>query len=66
MKKLLSGFCCILYLHSFSQAPLDAGPTSPKTAGQKVLVRAIAVIVNPEGNKKAPDKTIQVSPKECP
>jgi len=66
MKKLLSGICCVLYLNSFSQTPVDAGANAQKTSGEKVLVKAIAVIVNPEGNKKAPPKTVKLHASECP
>ena len=57
MKKLLSIACCVLYAHSFSKAPTDS---APKTTDAKVLIKAIAVIMNPEGNKKAPIKTVTI------
>jgi hypothetical protein len=39
---------------------------SPKTFGEKVLIKALAVIVNPEGNKKPPARKIHLSSNECP
>jgi predicted metalloenzyme YecM len=66
MKKLLSAFCCILYLHSISQSPLDVRVSSPKTSGEKVLIKALAVIVNPKGKKKGPVKKIELSASESP
>lgn|GEM_PF-1190199 len=66
MKKLLSFICCIVYFNSFSQTALDTGKNPQKALGEKVLIKAIAVIVNPEGNKKAPVKQIYLSSKECP
>ena len=55
MKKLLSVVCCVLYAHSFSKVPIES--SSPKTSDAKTLIKAIAVMMNPEGNKKAPIKT---------
>jgi hypothetical protein len=65
MKKMLSVFCSVLCIHSISQ-PIDVSSSSQKTSGEKVLMKAIAGIVNPEGNKKAPVKTTNISPVECP
>jgi hypothetical protein len=53
-------------MHSFTQAPVETGAGSTKATGEKVLVKAISIIVNPEGSKKAPAKTIQISPDEYP
>ena len=66
MKKLLSVFCSVLCLHSISQSPLDISSNSQKASGEKVLMKAIAGIVNPNGNKKAPAKTTNISPVQCP
>ena len=60
MKKLLSVFCSALCIHSISQSPIEITSGSPKTSGEKVLMKAIAVIVNPEANKKTPVKTATV------
>ena len=53
MKKLLSLGCCILCAHSFSKVPLESKPSDVK-----VLIKAIVGIVNPEGGKKTPPKTV--------
>lgn len=67
MKKLLSIMCCVLCMDSFSEGPLDTVITSPqKASGEKVLIKAIALIVNPEANKKAPVKKINTFSSECP
>ena len=66
MKKLFTGVCCILFLRSFSQASVDQVADSDKKAGQKILFKAIAVIVNAEGNKKAPVKTIHIFSTDLP
>ena len=58
MKKLLSIACCVLYAHSFSKAPTEA--SGPKTTDAKILIKAIAVMMNPEGNKKMPIKTVTI------
>jgi hypothetical protein len=63
MKKLLSLVCLFLYLHSFAQAP--AG-NSQKASGEKVLIKALSVIVNPAASKKTPEKKIHLTPPECP
>lgn len=65
MKKILAVVCCALYLQSFSQpAPLDM--RSSGSAGKKGLIKALAIIVNREGNKKNPAKKISVTPSELP
>jgi len=64
MKKLLSVFCSVLCIHSISQSPIEVSTGSPKTSGEKVLMKAIAVIVNPEANKKTPVKTATISSTE--
>lgn len=66
MKKLLSVFCCLLYLHTMSQSPLDIKVTSPKTSGEKVLVKALTAIMNREGNKKVPFKRVNMFSSEGP
>jgi hypothetical protein len=65
MKKLLSVFCCVLYLRSVSQPQVDVR-MSPTTSGEKVLVKALTAIVNREGNKKQPLRKINVSSFEYP
>lgn len=66
MKKLLSIICCFLYMRCIGQAPLDIMVSSPKTAGEKVLVKALTAIVNREGNKKAPFRKMNLSSYEYP
>ena len=66
MKKLLSVFCCVLYLQNLSQSPLDARTNSLKTSGKKGLIKALAIIINSQGNKKQPAKKINLSPSEWP
>jgi len=66
MKKLFAAFCCILFLRSFCRTSVNQVADPEKIAGQKVLVKAIAVFVNAEGNKKAPAKTIHVFSSDCP
>ena len=66
MKKLVTIICCVLHMRSFSQSPIDTPNSSPKAAGEKLLIKAIAGIVNPNGNKKSPVKTVTLSAAECP
>jgi hypothetical protein len=64
MKKLLSVFCSVLCIHCVMQTPVEAGSNSAKSSGEKGLMRALAVIVNPEANKKAPAKTVTITSTE--
>lgn len=66
MKQLLSLFCCVLYMHNITEPSLDVKISSPKTSGEKVLVKALALIVNREGNKKGPVKKINVPSSDSP
>jgi hypothetical protein len=66
MKKLLSVFCCVLYMHSIAQTPLEVSIVSQKTSGEKVLIKALAAIVNREGNKKTPYRKINLCSSESP
>ena len=66
MKKLVTIICCFLQLRSFSQAPVDSSSNSEKASGEKILIKAIAGFVNPNGNKKGPVKTVTLSAAECP
>ena len=65
MKKLVAAGCCILFLQNFSRVSTD-GIAEEKSNGQKILVKAIAVIVNTESNKKLPSKRIFVASSEPP
>jgi len=66
MKKLLAAYCCILFLKTFAQSPMNEVRPESKTTGNKVLIKAIAVIVNAESNKKAPARKIFVPSSESP
>jgi len=66
MKKILSVFCCLIYIHSISQATVEVRATLPKPSGEKVLVKALTAIVNREGNKKTPQRKINLSSYEFP
>jgi hypothetical protein len=66
MKKLFAGFSCFLFLRSFSQSSVNQIANPEKAAGQKVLIKAIAGMVNAENNKKAPAKTTHVFSSDCP
>ena len=65
MKKLLAAGCTILALQSFSQiAPLNEATELQN--GRRVLIKAIAVIVNSENNRKVPPKRIYLPNLESP
>jgi hypothetical protein len=66
MKKLVAAGCCIFFLQTFSKASIGNDVTEEKTAGRKVLIKAIAVIVNTEGNKKLPPKRVFIAASEPP
>lgn len=65
MKKLLAAGCCILALQSFSQVAL-ANEAPDQHNGRKVLIKAIAVIVNAETARKSPPKRIHIPNLESP
>jgi hypothetical protein len=65
MKKLLSIFCCIFYMHSIGNVS-EARMTSPKASGEKVLVKALAAIVNRDEKKKNPLRRINLCSSELP
>ena len=67
MKKLIAAGCCILFFNTFSKVSTENDDdTDRKTTGQKVLVKALAVIVNNEANKKIPPKRIFIASAEPP
>jgi hypothetical protein len=66
MKKLIAVFCSVLYMHSIGQSQIDVRITTTKASGEKVLVKALAAIVNREGKKRTPIKRIYISPSEYP
>ncbi|TMI85779.1 MAG: hypothetical protein E6H10_02230 [Bacteroidetes bacterium] len=65
MKKLMSIYCCALYLHCIGNVS-EVRMTSPKVSGEKVLVKALAAIVNREGKKKTPFRRINLCSSELP
>ena len=66
MKKMLAAYCCILFFQSFAQVPQPEEQAVDKSSGKKVLIKAIALIVNAESNKKAPVRKIFIPSSECP
>ncbi|MFI5131253.1 MAG: hypothetical protein ACHQFX_14725 [Chitinophagales bacterium] len=64
MKKLLSIGCFYMYMHSIAQSPIVV--STPKTSGEKVLVKALTALVNREGNKKTPLRKLNLSTFEYP
>jgi hypothetical protein len=64
MKKLLAAGCCILAFQSFSQ--VNTITTADQLNGSKLLIKAIAVIVNAEANRKSPPKHVHVPRLESP
>ena len=65
MKKLLASGCCILFFQNFSQVPLPNDGFDLQN-GRRVLVKAIAVIVNTDHNRKVPAKRISIPNLESP
>ena len=49
-----------------AKTPSEVRITSPKTSAEKVIVKALATIVNPEGNKKKPYRKINLCSSESP
>jgi hypothetical protein len=67
MKKLVTIFCCVLYLHGVGQSPMDFRSSRfSRGNGERSLVKALAAIVNREGKKKMPTRKIILTPAECP
>jgi len=65
MKKLMSIFCCVMYMHSVNSLS-EIRMVSPKVSGEKVLIKALAAIVNREGKKKTPIRRINLCSSELP
>jgi hypothetical protein len=65
MKKLLAAGCCILAFQSFSQVS-PCNEAADMQNGRKVLIKAIAVIVNAETARKAPPKRTHIPNIESP
>ncbi len=65
MKRVLAVGCCILAFNSLSHVKSGADMSSPAD-GRKVLIRAIAVMVNTESNRKMPTTKIYIPNVESP
>ena len=66
MKKLVAAYCCFLFIQSFSKITAGNEIAEQKAAGQKTLIKAIAVMVNSEANKKFPPRRIYIASAEPP
>jgi hypothetical protein len=66
MKKLVAAGCCVFFLQSFSKVSAGDDLMEQKTSGQKVLIKAITIIVNTEANKKLPPRRICIASSEPP
>ena len=66
MKKLVAAGCCIFFLQTLPKVSIGDDVMEEKTAGRKVLIKAIAVIVNTEANKKLPSNRIFIAAAEPP
>lgn len=66
MKKLLAAGCCIMSLQSFSQVAVYGNEAYEMQNGRRVLIKAIAVIVNAQANRKLPPKRIHRPHLESP
>ena len=64
MKKILAAGCCVLAFQSFSQ--VSTNTAADNFNGRRVLIKAIAVIVNAENNRKSPPKRVYVPRVESP
>ena len=65
MKKLLAAACCVLALQSFLQVK-PGTDTSVKADGRRVLIKAIALIVNTEANRKMPPRQVYIPSADTP
>jgi hypothetical protein len=65
MKKILAAGCSVLFLQSFSQVS-SSHDEMAEQSGRKVLIKAIAVIVNTDANRKAPPKRVHLPNMERP
>lgn len=66
MKKLVAAYCCFLFIQSFSKISAGNELAEQKATGQKTLVKAIAVMMNTEANKKFPPRRIFIASAEPP
>lgn len=65
MKKLIASACCIIAFQNSSQVALG-GDALEHLSGRRLLVKAIAVIVNSEAARKVPPKRIHLPNLESP
>lgn len=65
MKKLLSIVCCIMYTHCVASAS-EVIMTSASVSAEKVLVKAVAAIVNRDGKKKISFRRANLCSSESP
>ena len=65
MKKLVAAGCTIFLLNNFTKVS-SSHTNDDKSNGQRTLIKAIAVIVNTESNKKLPAKRIFIASAEPP
>lgn len=65
MKKLIAFACCIFALQNISQVAIG-GEAVENLSDRRLLVKAIAVIVNSEAARKVPPKRIHVPNLESP
>ena len=63
MKKLLAAGCCVICFQSFSQVSPSSEIASD---GKRVLIKAIAGIVNNEANRKLPPRRVHIPNLESP
>ena len=63
---MLAAYCCFLLLKTFAQVPQSGASSEPHSTGKKVLIKAIAGIVNSDSQKKAPAKKAYVPAAESP
>lgn len=67
MKKLVAAGCCIFFLQTFCKVSTQCEPAEDeRAAGKKVLIKALALIVNTEAGKKLPAKRIFTACAEPP
>jgi hypothetical protein len=66
MKKLVAAYCCFLFIQSFSKITAGNELAEQKATGQKTLIKAIAVMMNTEANKKFPPRRIYIASAESP
>lgn len=66
MKKLVASSCCIFFLQSFPHFVSPNDPVDLNANGKRILIKAIAAIVNTEAGRKLPQKRIHLPNLESP